>query len=59
MHDDAKDKPMELELGWVCAASGYKYQPVPKDIKDAAEAWAKKEIEKEEMGSDDEDDDDE
>lgn len=32
VHDDLKDKPMELELGWVCAESGWKYQAVPKSL---------------------------
>lgn len=58
VHDEAKDKPMEMELGWVCAASGGKFAQVPKDVLAAAQQWAKKKIEEEEMGSDDDDDDD-
>ena len=54
MHDEAKDKPFELELAWVCAASGWKFELVPKAAKEAAEAWAKAEIEREEMGGDEE-----
>ena len=55
VHDEAKDKPMELELGWVCAASGWKFEPVPKAMRDAAAAWAKAQIEQEEAGDDDDD----
>ena len=54
VHDEAKDKPFELELAWVCAASGWKFELVPKAAKEAAEAWAKAEIEREEMGGDEE-----
>ena len=57
VHDDAKDKPMELELGWICAASGWRFEPVPKAQRDAAAAWAKAQIEAEEAGEDDDDDD--
>ncbi len=32
VHDDLKDKPMELELAWVCAESDWKYQVVPKAL---------------------------
>jgi len=56
VHDDAKDKPMEVELSWVCAASDWKYTAVPADAAVAAVAWAKAQIEAEEMGSDDDDD---
>ena len=57
VHDDAKDKPMELELGWICAASGWRFEPVPKAQRDVAAAWAKAQIEAEEAGEDDDDDD--
>jgi len=53
VHDEAKDKPMEVELGWICEASGWKFATVPKDITAAAEAWAKRQIDAEEMGEDD------
>lgn len=56
VHDDAKDKPMEIELSWVCEASGWRHQAVPKDIHTGAETWAKAQIEAEERGSDDDDD---
>ena len=35
------DKPFELELAWVCEASGRKFERVPADIVTAAEAAAK------------------
>ena len=55
VHDDEKDKPMDVELGWVCAASGWKYEPVPKERREAAVAWAKAQIEADELGGDDDD----
>lgn len=53
VHDEAKDKPFELELGWVCAASGWKFAPVPADVRAAAELWAKNKITEEEDADDD------
>ena len=32
-HDPAKDKPIELELSWVCDASNRMHQLVPPDLK--------------------------
>jgi 20S proteasome subunit alpha 7 len=57
VHDEAKDKPMEVELAWVCAASGWKYESVPKDKVAEAMAWAKAQLEAEEMGDDDDEED--
>jgi hypothetical protein len=54
VHDEAKDKPFELEMAWICAASNWEFAMVPKDVVAAGEAWAKAEIEKEAMGGDDE-----
>ena len=54
VHDEAKDKPFELEMGWICAASNWEWAAVPKDVIAAGEAWAKAEIEKDAMGGDDE-----
>jgi 20S proteasome subunit alpha 7 len=53
VHDDAKDKPFELELGWVTEATGWKYTAVSKEARDAADAWAKAQIAADEQGSDD------
>ena len=54
VHDNLKDKPMVVELGWVCAESAGKYQQVPKARLDAAVAAAKALIEAEEAADDDE-----
>jgi 20S proteasome subunit alpha 7 len=35
------DKPFELELAWVCDASGRRFERVPADVAAAAEAAAK------------------
>ena len=40
-HDPAKDKPIELELSWVCDESGRKHQLVPPELLAEAEAAAK------------------
>ena len=45
MHDDAKDKQFELELGWVCDESNKMFQKVPADLHAAAEAAAKAALE--------------
>ncbi|KAJ3405260.1 hypothetical protein HDU80_001650 [Chytriomyces hyalinus] len=41
LHDEVKDKDVELELSWVCEESGGKHQFVPKEIAEEAEAAAK------------------
>eukprot|EP00475_Leptophrys_vorax_P038737 TRINITY_DN6890_c0_g1_i4.p1 TRINITY_DN6890_c0_g1~~TRINITY_DN6890_c0_g1_i4.p1 ORF type:complete len:292 (-),score=25.73 TRINITY_DN6890_c0_g1_i4:64-939(-) len=42
VHDEAKDKSYELEMGWCCEESGKQFQRVPEEIvkaaRDAAEA---------------------
>jgi len=40
-HDPAKDKPIELELSWVCDASKRMHQLVPAELQAEAEAAAK------------------
>jgi 20S proteasome subunit alpha 7 len=55
VHDDVKDKPYELEMGWVTEETGRVYQQVPADIVTAAREQARREREEAEM----EDDDDE
>jgi 20S proteasome subunit alpha 7 len=32
VHDSVKDKDFELELSWICKASGDQHQMVPKDL---------------------------
>ena len=55
VHDDSKDKPFELELSWLCEASGWKHVPVPAARRAEADAWARARIEEEEQADDDED----
>eukprot|EP00287_Rhodomonas_sp_CCMP768_P009947 CAMPEP_0196727068 /NCGR_PEP_ID=MMETSP1091-20130531/8146_1 /TAXON_ID=302021 /ORGANISM="Rhodomonas sp., Strain CCMP768" /LENGTH=193 /DNA_ID=CAMNT_0042069597 /DNA_START=220 /DNA_END=801 /DNA_ORIENTATION=- len=47
VHDDVKDKDMELELSWICEASGWKHKMVPKDLLTKAETEAKAALEEE------------
>ncbi len=47
VHDEAKDKPLEVELGWISAATGWTFQQVPAAERDAAVAAAKTLIEAE------------
>lgn len=58
VHDDTKDKPMEVELSWLSEETGWRHVKVPDDKLAAAVAWAKAKIEEEERGSDSDDDDD-
>eukprot|EP00956_Cyclotella_meneghiniana_P013776 scaffold20186_cov71-Cyclotella_meneghiniana.AAC.4 len=54
LYDSSKDKPFELEMSWLCEATGWKHEGVPKDVIGAAVEWAKKEIEEAEDEEDDE-----
>ena len=56
LHDEAKDKPFELEMSWLCEGTGWKHAGVPKDVIEEATEWAKKEIEEAEEESEDDDD---
>ena len=48
LHQEQKDaKPFEVEVSWICEASGFKHQGVPKDILKSAEEWAKQQLEEE------------
>jgi 20S proteasome subunit alpha 7 len=58
VHDSVKDKPFELELSWVAEGTGWRHEQVPAAKVAAADAWAKAQIEAEEMGDDDDDDGD-
>ena len=42
-------------VSWICEASGWKHQAVPKDILKASEEWAKEQLEEEEEDDEDED----
>mmetsp|Transcript_14335 Transcript_14335/g.40804 ORF Transcript_14335/g.40804 Transcript_14335/m.40804 type:complete len:268 (-) Transcript_14335:94-897(-) len=56
LQQEEKDsKPFEVELSWICEASGWKHKGVPKDMIQSATEWAKEQLEEEE--SDDDDDD--
>lgn len=50
VHEDEKE--FELEASWICAESNWKHVPVPKALCDEAEAWAKQQIQEQEMGTD-------
>jgi 20S proteasome subunit alpha 7 len=49
LHDDVKDKAFELEMSWVCEASGRKQVRVPADIRDEAVKLAVEAKEKADM----------
>lgn len=57
-HDENKDKAFELEMSWICDASGGEHVLVPDDLVAEAEAKAK-ELLKDDDDDDDSDDDDE
>lgn len=62
-HDKDREQDFELEMGWICEASGWKFQRVPKALREAANEDAKAELEEpsdsDEDESDDSDDSDE
>ena len=41
IRDPSKDKPFELEMGWLCAESQFKHALVPSDLLSASDAAAK------------------
>jgi len=51
IHDEVKDKEFELEMSWVCEASGKKFVSVPSALLEAAVTAAKAAL----LGSDVED----
>jgi len=54
VHDEVKDKNFELELSWVCDASDKRHQPVPKDLFEEAEKYAKAALEEDSSDEDEE-----
>lgn len=55
LHQENKDnegKPLEMEISWICEASGWKHVGVPKNIIAEASAWAKQQLEEEEEEED-------
>jgi 20S proteasome subunit alpha 7 len=57
LHDDIKDKEMELELSWACDESGRKHVRVPEDLRQEAVKLALEAKEKAEMDDSDSDSD--
>ena len=49
LHDEAKDKPFEIEMSWICEETGYKHAMVDTKLVQEAETWAKESIESDEM----------
>jgi hypothetical protein len=45
IRDTSKEKPLELEMGWLCAESGFKHSHVPKDLVSAADQAGKTALE--------------
>ena len=41
IRDTSKEKPLELEMGWLCAETGFKHAHVPKDLVLASDAAGK------------------
>ena len=40
MRDQSKEKPLELEMGWLCAETDWKHTLVPKELVDEADKLA-------------------
>mmetsp|Transcript_40315 Transcript_40315/g.59252 ORF Transcript_40315/g.59252 Transcript_40315/m.59252 type:complete len:273 (+) Transcript_40315:140-958(+) len=57
LHDEAKEKPFELEMSWLCEESQWEHRGVPKKTIAEAVEWAKKDIAEEEDEEEEEDDD--
>ncbi|VDN28271.1 unnamed protein product [Gongylonema pulchrum] len=49
VRDEAKDKNMQVEMGWVGKNTDGKHQSVPRDIVKQAETWAKAKLEEDDM----------
>ena len=56
LHDENKDKPFELELSWLSAATQWKHAGVPKDVIASSVEWAKTQLEEEEDDDEEEGD---
>lgn len=41
IRDTSKEKPLELEMGWLCAESSFKHAMVPKELVLASDAAGK------------------
>ncbi|VDK63795.1 unnamed protein product, partial [Onchocerca ochengi] len=49
VRDEAKDKNLQIEMGWVGKITGGKHEIVPKNIVKEAETWAKAKLEEDDM----------
>jgi len=56
LHDEVKDKELDVELSWVCSDSKRLHVAVPEAVREEAIRLAKEAKKKEEMDSDDDDD---
>merc|ERR1712046_243562 len=56
IREEEKDKPFVLEAGWITEDTDWKFQLVPKNLRDEAFEWGKAEFDK--MDDDDDDDED-
>lgn len=45
IRDQSKEKPLEIEMGWLCAESDYKHSLVPAELVQAADVQAKANVE--------------
>jgi 20S proteasome subunit alpha 7 len=59
VHDSAKDKLFELELGWICADSQNAFQMVPAELFQHAQDEAIKAVKEAEEADDEDEDEDE
>ena len=49
VHDEAKDKPFELEMSWVCDETGKRHERVPQSLVREADEAAKRALEEADM----------
>ena len=49
VHDEAKDKPFELEMSWVCDETERRHERVPRDLVREADEAAKRALEEADM----------
>lgn len=54
VHDESKDKAMELELSWIGESTGGRHQLIPAEVIAEAQAQARREIEETESAADSE-----
>mmetsp|Transcript_39986 Transcript_39986/g.58800 ORF Transcript_39986/g.58800 Transcript_39986/m.58800 type:complete len:265 (-) Transcript_39986:66-860(-) len=57
-HDADREQDFELEMGWICAESGWKFKRVPQELLKEADEKAKEEVDEDEEDSDEDSDDD-